>query len=184
MKNYQKFGLNTITDLKVFLLFLLDNIRYPVSYTTIMEIILENTDELSLDYDQCLAELSESGHLYSDDVDGETYYMISDSGRMVANELFDSLDKEFREKSLKIAIKHLSLSGRGAVSKVSITELPSGRFKVNLKITEDIGELLDTSIVVSSRSEAERIRKNFEERPDSIYRGMLLAATGRIEYIS
>ena len=31
MKKNKQFGLNTITDLKVFLLFLLDNIRYPIA---------------------------------------------------------------------------------------------------------------------------------------------------------
>ena len=179
----KKFTLKTKTDIKVFLLFLLEYINYPIERTTLINIIADNAEELTIDYDECLGELTDTEHVWFDEVDGETYYMISDTGRMVATELFDSLDKEFREKSLKIAIKHLSLSSRGAVSKVTVTELQNGRFKVNLKITESIGDLLDTSIVVSSRSEAERIRKNFEERPDSVYRGMLLSATGRIEYI-
>lgn len=180
----KKFTLKTKTDIKVFLLFLLEYINYPIDKTTLLNIVVDNTEELTIDYDECLGELSDTEHIWYDDVDGETYYMISETGRMVAGELFDTLDKEFREKSLKIAIKYLSLARRGAVSRVSVNELPGGRFKVNLKITEDIGELLDTSIVVSSRAEAERIRKNFEERPDSVYRGILLSATGRIEYIS
>lgn len=180
----KKFTLKTKTDIKVFLLFLLEYINYPIDKTTLLNIVVDNTEELTIDYDECLGELSDTEHIWYDDVDGETYYMISETGRMVAGELFDTLDKEFREKSLKIAIKYLSLARRGAVSRVSVNELPGGRFKVNLKITEDIGELLDASIVVSSRAEAERIRKNFEERPDSVYRGILLSATGRIEYIS
>lgn len=179
----KKFALQTKTDIKVFLLFLLEYISYPIDKTTLINIIAENSVELTIDYDECLGELSDTGHVWFDDVDNEVYYMISDTGRMVANELFDSLDKEFREKSLKIAIKYLSLASRGAVSRAFITEMPSGRFKVTLQITEEVGELLDTSVVVSSRSEAERIKKNFEERPDSVYRGILLSATGRIEYI-
>ena len=83
MKRNKKFGLNTVTDLKVFLLFLLDNIRYPVDRATVMTIVEENTDDISLDYDQCLGELADSGHILYDEVDGEKYYMISDKGRVV-----------------------------------------------------------------------------------------------------
>ena len=180
----KKFTLRTKTDIKVFLLFLLEYISYPVDRTTLINIVSDNTEEITIDYDECLAELSDTGHVWFDSVDGESYYMISDTGRMVANELFDSLDKEFREKSLKIAIKYLSLARRGATSRAFITELPSGRFKVTLQITDDVGDLLDTSIVVSARSEAEKIKNNFEVRPDSVYRAILLSATGRIEYIS
>ena len=78
MKRNKKFGLNTTTDLKVFLLFLLDNIRYPIDNDTVMSIVAENTDEISLDYQQCLGELVDSEHLLFDEIDGVRYYMISD----------------------------------------------------------------------------------------------------------
>ena len=43
MKKNKRFGLNSVTDLKVFLLFLLDNIRYPVDGATVMSIATENS---------------------------------------------------------------------------------------------------------------------------------------------
>ena len=93
MRKNKKFELNTTTDIKVFLLFLLDNIRYPIDKNTIMSIIDENVDDLSLDYEQCLGELVDSEHLLYDELDGAVYYMISDKGRAVASELYDNLDK-------------------------------------------------------------------------------------------
>ena len=90
--------LTTTTDIKVFLLFLLDNIGYPIEHTTVMDIVEENTGDISLDYDACLTELVDSGHLYYDDLGDEKYYMISDKGRIVASELYDNLDKDLREK--------------------------------------------------------------------------------------
>ena len=103
---------------------------------------------------------------------------------MVANELFDSLDKDFREKSLKSATKHLSLSKRGAKIKSSIVAKESGGYIVNMCLSDSTGEILSASIAVSSRAEAEKIRNNFEIRPESVYRGILFSATGRIDYIS
>ncbi|MBQ8689077.1 MAG: DUF4364 family protein [Clostridia bacterium] len=180
----KKFTLRTVTDIKVFLLFLLEYIRYPVDRTTLINIVSENTDEIIIDYDECLGELSDSGHVWFDEVDGEAYYMISDSGRMVAKELFDALDEDFREKSLKSAMKHLSLAKSGATTKTAVTEVEGSRYKVTLSLQDTSGQLLEASLVVSSLSEAEKIRQNFETRPEAVYRGILFSATGRLEYIS
>lgn len=184
MKRNKKFGLNSITDLKVFLLFLLDNIRYPIDKKTIISIVEENTDEITLDYEHCLFELTDSEHLLYDEVDGEKYYMISDKGRMVAQELYDNLDAGFRERSLRSAIKHVSLSKSGAAIKSFIEKTESGRYKVTLEASDSFGELMSTSLTVNSLAEAEQIKRNFEAKPDGVYRGVLFSATGRIEYLS
>ena len=53
----KKFTLKTFTDIKVFMLFLLEYIRYPIDRTTLIDIVSENTEEFIIDYDGCLAEL-------------------------------------------------------------------------------------------------------------------------------
>ena len=184
MKKNKKFGLNTLTDLKVFLLFLLDNIRYPVDKTTVMSIIAENTDEISLDYEQCLLELVSSEHILYDEIEGERYYMISDKGRAVASQLYDNLDAGFRERSLRSVIKHISLSKSGASIKAYIETTESGRHRVTLEAYDSYGDLMKTSLTVNSLAEAEQIKRNFESKPDGVYRGVLFSATGKIEYLS
>ena len=184
MKRNKKFGLNTITDLKVFLLFLLDNIRYPVDCDTITSIVAENTDDISLDYQQCLGELVDSEHLLFDEIEGVRYYMISDKGREVASELYDNLDAGFRERSLRSAIRHLSLSKSEASIKAYVEKTENGRYRVTLEAFDRYGELMKTSLAVNSLAEAEQIKRNFESKPDGVYRGVLFSATGRIEYLS
>ena len=184
MKKNKEFKLTTLTDLKVFILFLLDNIRYPVDRTTVMSIVEENTNEITLDYEQCLFELTESEHLLYEELDGEKYYMISDKGRLVASELYDGLDKEFRERSLRSAIKHISLSKSEASARAFVEELPSKRYKVTMEARDKNEEIMSVSLTVNSLAEAEMIKKNFESKPDGVYRGILFSATGRIEYIS
>lgn len=184
MKKNKKFGLNTITDLKVFLLFLLDNIRYPVDSDTITSIVSENTDDITLDYQQCLGELVDSEYLLYDEIDGVRYYMISDKGREVASELYDNLDAGFRERSLRSAIRHLSLSKSEASIKSYVEKTENGRYRVTLEAFDRYGELMKTSLAVNSLAEAEQIKRNFESKPDGVYRGVLFSATGRIEYLS
>ncbi len=184
MKKNKQFGLNTITDLKVFLLFLLDNIRYPIDRDTLLSIIEENTGDISLDYEQCLGELASSEHLLYDELDGAKYYMISDKGRAVAAELYDNLDPGFRERSLRSASKHVSLSKSGASIKAYIEETDNKRYRVTLEAYDRYGDIMKTSLTVNSYAEAEQIKKNFESKPDGVYRGVLFSATGRIEYLS
>ncbi len=173
-----------MTDIKVFLLFLLNNIGYPIDHTSVIGMVSENTEEILIDYDECLRELADDGHLLFDEYNGEKYYMISDTGRMIASELYDNLDKEFRERSLKYAAKYASLSKSGSSVDTAVTELEGKRYRVTLSAFDDRGEIMSTSIVVNSREEAERIRKNFEARPDGVYRGVLFSVTGRMEFLS
>ena len=183
MRKKKKFALRTVTDIKVFLLFLIDNIGYPIEHSDLIDIVSENTDEILLDYDECLRELSDDGHLLFDEYNGEKYYMISDSGRMIASQLYDSLDKEFRERSLRYAAKYTSLSKSGASISASIEEV-NNLYKVTMRVNDSTGEVMCVCVSVKSRSEAEKIKSNFESKPDGVYRGVLFSVTGKLEFLS
>lgn len=184
MKKNTRFTLKNLTEIKIFLLFLLDNIRYPIDYTTLSKIISENVSEVTFDYEASLRELADSEHLLFDEIDGERYYMISDSGRLIAAELYDRLDPAFREASIKSAAKHISLAKSNAKIKSEITELADKRFCVSLGATDKNGKLFSLSLTVNSRAEAENIVLNFDKNPDNVYRGMLFCVTGKLEFLS
>jgi hypothetical protein len=184
MKKRKDLVLKTETDIKVFLLFLLDNIGYPLEYEVILSIVAENTDDISLDYSDCLTRLVESGHLEIDELGTDSYFSITEKGRMVAAELYDTIDEGFRERSLRSAIKHVSLSKSETAIKAYIERTEGGRYRVTLEASDRYGELMKTSLAVNSLAEAEQIKKNFEAKPDGVYRGVLFSATGRIEYLS
>lgn len=180
----KEYTLRTMTDKKIFILFLLDTIRYPVDYTTLQEIVFENTVTLSTEYEECLGALMDEGHVLSDEEDGERYYMISESGRALASELYDALDPVFREQCALSVAKHLSLSGKGIRIRSSVEEDASRRFRVTLVSEDGFGEIFRLSLTVNSRAEAEDIRRHYESMPDSVYRGTLFSATGKIGFLN
>ena len=173
-----------MTDIKVFLLFLLDNIRYPVDYPSLIGLVSENTDKIVFDYDECLRELTDSGHVYFDEVDGERYYMISESGTEVATDLYDTLDKELREKSMRYAAKYLSFSRSGAKIEATVEKNLTNRYIVTMKTSDSRGQLMSVSLTVNSLEEAEKIKSNFESKPEGLYRGVLFSATGSFDFLS
>jgi predicted transcriptional regulator len=185
MKKNKRFTLKDYTDIKIFLLFLLDNIRYPVDYTTISKVLMENIETVTLDFGQCLTELTDNGHLLADFVDGESYYMISDTGKEIAAELYDNIDEEFRESAIKCAAKYVKLTEAGVEIASKIEKTEDNRYKVTLSAKgKEKGEFFNLSLIVSSYSQAEEISENFELRPDGFYRGVLFCATGRFEFLS
>ena len=184
MKKQKDLELKTTTDIKVFLLFILDNLGYALEHRTIIEIAIENTDEITLDYDECLRQLVASGHLLYEDFGDERYYMISDNGHIVATELYVTLDKGFRERSLRLAARHVSLNKRDAKTSSAIKLTEEGRYRVTLRITDRYGELMSTSVAVNSKEDAEEIVAAFKNKPDAVYRGILFSVTGKLEFIS
>ncbi len=179
----KKLVLRSMTDIKIFMLFLLDNISYPVDNTTLMNIVIDNTGELILDYEEALRDLNKTGHIFFDEFDGEKYYMISELGKKVSSELYDTIDEEFRERSIKSTIKYIKLSEMGGSHSAVITKTENGRYKVELSLSNSEGNLMTTTLVVKSMAEAEKIKNAFDTKPDKVYKGILFSATGRLEYI-
>lgn len=184
MKKKEAYKLKTLLDIKIFLLFILDNIKYPIEHGTIMQIVAENVENPTFDYEEALSDLVSNDFIFTDSFEGKQYYAISAKGRPYAAELYDTLDESFRERSVKSAIKYSSLYDSGLSVKSDIEELPTKRFKVTVSLSDAEGVLMQTSFTVISRREAEKIRDNFLARPQAMYRGFLFAATGRMEYIS
>ena len=184
MRKKEKFTLRTTAEIKIFLLYILDQIRYPVDYPSLIGIISENTEKIIIDYDECLQALTDEGHIIFDQVDGEKYYMISDSGSVIAGELYDVLDKEFRERSMRYSAKYLSLSRTGSKIEAYIMQTEDGRYAVTMRASDSRGEIMNLSITVSSKEEAEKIKRNYESKPDGLYRGVMFAATGRMGFLA
>ena len=171
-------------DIKIFILFLLDRIRYPIDRSTLIIIISENTDNITFDYDECLGELARDGHVYFDEIDDERYYMISEKGRAICAELYDGLDKSFRERSIRSVAKHLSLQNMGVEVASKIDKLSDKRYAVTLTARDPQGEIMRLTLTVASLQEAEEIRDNYEANPTGVYRGVLFSATGRMEFLA
>ena len=184
MRKKEPYKLKTLLDIKIFLLFILDNIKYAIELGTIMRIVAENVENPTFDYEEALIDLVSRELVCTDEFEGKHYYMITKKGRPYAAELYDTLDETFRERSVRSAIKHSSLSDRGLRIDSDIEELPSRRFKVTVRMLDTQEQLMSTSFTVISRREAEKIRDNFLARPEAMYNGFLFAATGRMEYLS
>lgn len=173
------------TDLKVFILCLLDAMQHPMTYDAIVEAVIDCGCVEGFGFAECFSELTEMEHIYRDEVGGDTYYMISDTGSRVARELRDTLDKDLVARAEVVAARHLELSKMGVMLHTKVEETEDHRYHVSFRIDRGTHyeALLDLGVTVSSREQAEAIKAHCESTPaESVLRGILTVVTGEIDY--
>lgn len=110
-------------------------------------------------------------------------YVVTASGRMIARGLSDDLLlAAVREKSYISAMRHLSLEKRGAVWNHSIENNGDG-YVFHCSIRDRDGVAFSLDLRADSYSQADRMRMNFEDKPDVVYRGIIAMVTGNVNYL-
>ncbi|MBR5538893.1 MAG: DUF4364 family protein, partial [Clostridia bacterium] len=102
--------LSNKNDIKIFILYLLQNIQYSLDFPTINDIVVQNEYVNYFDFAECFAEILDMGHIIEeieeDETTGEqkTLYRISPLGSAVVSQLQSGLLRSIRERSLKSAL--------------------------------------------------------------------------------
>ena len=174
-------------DIKIFILYLLRHIGYPLDFVSINDIVAQDGYVGYFDFAECFAELLDTGNIaeyrQENDPDGEERYMITEQGIEVADELHSRLLVAIKEKSLKSALRFLSFRERGAKLRFEFEPLPNGRFSACCLITEKEEERLNVSLTLESSNQLEKIRHNFYDQPEVVYKGILAVLTGEVNYL-
>ena len=176
-------------DIKIFILYLLQNIQYPLDFPTINDIVVQNEYVNYFDFAECFAEILDMGHIIEEYEEDEqtgakkTVYRISPLGTAVVSQLQSGLLRSIRESSLKSAMRLLSFKKRGAQVHCKTYEREDGKFAIECVITEMDKEILHISLADDSAARIDRMKANFEDRPDGIYKGIMALLAGEVDYL-
>lgn len=170
-------------DIKIFILYLLRHINYPLDFESINDIVVHDGVVGYFDFAECFAELLDTGNVEEIKIDDDDYYVITEQGIHVADNLESRLLGMLKEKSLKSALRLLSFKKRGAEIRCTHEDLPDGRFLLNCAIIEKKEELLNIQLKVDNRSQLEKIKYNFNDKPEVVYRGVLSLLSGDVNYL-
>jgi len=169
-------------DIKIFILFLLDAIGYPLSYEDIQEICVDENFVSYFDFSECFAELLSSNNLIQT-TEGETeVFSVSPRGREVASSLQDIVVTPIRERAFRSALRILSFKKREAEIKCSVTE-KDGRYLVDCCVKVKKENVMSVSLLVDSKERAERMKANFYERPEVIFKGLSALLACEVNYL-
>lgn len=169
-------------DIKIFILFLLDSIGYPLSYDDVSEICVNDNFISYFDFAECFAELLQLNQII-ETKEGETeLFSVSPLGHNVAENLQDKIFAPIRERAFRSALRILSFKRRAAEVGCTITERDGG-YVVDCCVKENKAVLMSISLYVDSLERAERMKANFFERPEVIFKGLSALLACEVDYL-
>ena len=166
-------GLRSKNEIKILICYLYNSVNDKMSQNLVVEAI--RADELANFFEIVVAfdELVSSGNLIkSDMVDNEQTYIISNNGRMIANQLETTLAHTVKQKSYDCALRLLSERKTARENFVEIVKTENG-FDVVCKISGGDINLLTFNLYAPNYEQAEVIKKNFLSYPQTVYKTML-----------
>ena len=121
-------AIGNMQNVKIFVLYLMENINYPLDLVTVNDIVMQTDYVMYLDFAVAFNEMLDGGLIEKTYEDGEEKYVVTEKGRYVARELKSDLLSSILDQSLANALRYLNFKKRGIVPKCSIEKTDDGRW--------------------------------------------------------
>ena len=178
-------AVGSLRNVKIFVLYLMENINYPLDYITINDIVMQTDYVMYLDFALGFSEMLD-GDLVMEvakNENNEPLYAVTDKGRMIARELRSDILTSILDKSLESAMRYLDFRKRNVKAKCTYEEREDGSYDVHCSLTEQGRVILNFDLIVDTKNRAERMKDNFDSRPEVIYRGAVALLAGNMNYL-
>lgn len=169
------------TDIKLLICYILSSIKSGISKNDIVLLLQDNKFASYFDAIDAFTDLCENNNIKQTDDDKELY-TVTDSGKMISEQLKVSLPVTIREKALSAALSILSKTKLKKENSVEIKKIEQG-YSVNCNISGGKVNLMSFSLYVPDLMQANMVKENFQKDPESIYHVMLALLTKDKEFV-
>ena len=177
--------IGSMNNVKIFVLYLMQNINYPLDFVSINDIIMQTDYVMYLDFAVAFHEMLDGDLIRENGVNehGDPMYEVTAKGKIVAEQLKTDILPSSLEQSLTAALRYLDFQRRKIRISSEAVSLADHTVDVIVTITEAGKVILKTTLNVDSETRAELIRENFRSRPEAIFRGTVALLSGKIDYL-
>ncbi len=179
------FPLGNKQNIKIFVLYLMQNVGYPMDFVTINDIIMQTDYVAYLDFAETFSKLEEGELIEKTGVNerGEATYTVTGKGRTVVESFHGDILPSILEESLACALRYLDFSRRGTKATCKITPNPAGGFDITCALTEQDVTLLSITLWADTKARAELMEAQFHRSPENVYRATLALMSGSVNYL-
>jgi len=177
--------IGSMNNVKIFVLYLMKNINYPLDFVTVNEIVMQTDYIMYLDFAEAFHQMLEGGLIVEDGKSdgGEPLYSVTHKGRLVADELKCDILPSILDKSLACALRYLDFRRRGVTVDCESERLMDQTFRVTVTLREKDKILLETTVNTDSEYHAKQMKQTFRDRPEVVYRGVLALLSGTVAFL-
>ncbi|MBQ8469377.1 MAG: DUF4364 family protein [Clostridia bacterium] len=167
-------GLRSKTDIKLLILYLLEQMGTPVPVRIISDVITDQELANYFEAMDAISELKENGNLEITSIEGQEALLITETGTEAVSFVEEDLPLSVRHRALESVRHFLRLARHAKENAVEIT--PSGDgFNVRFSLTTGDTDLMELNMYVVSRDQAELLKNNYLEDPTHLYASILTA---------
>ena len=169
-------GLRTKNEIRILICYLLSSVKAPLSKEDILNIVQDNGFANYFEVTDALSELAEHGNII---VSGEKKELCtaSDTAKLIAKQLDTALPHSVRDKAVAAAITLLAKAKREQENSVEILRDERG-YQVRCHISGGNLELMSFTLHVPDKFQANMVKEQFHNSPETVYRMMLALVTG------
>lgn len=168
-------------EIKIFILYLLKNIKEPLEFSTINDIVVQDGFVNYFDFAIYFAELLESNQITELKGD-KTLYVISAAGTEAVESVEDKIFVSVKEKALRSALRLLAFNRSGSRTRSRVEKAEKG-YKLICSIEDSEKTLLHVEVFLTDANYAEKLRINYDERAEIIYKGVLSLLSGEVNFL-
>ncbi len=167
------------TKIKIFILFLLENLTEKIDRDTLTEIILYDQTVNYFIYCDCLKELEKGGLIeISPKENGGEICTVSPLGKQVLGSLEGELLEDVKRKLLVSASRLLAMKKNPASPAAGIVP-GDGGFFLDMSLSAQGKRMMSLSLYLDSFEEAEEMKAAFFDSPEEVYAMILARLTGK-----
>ncbi len=169
-------GLRSRNEIRILVCYLVTSVPGPLSENDLVDIIVENGLANYFEVTDAIAEMGQKGNIVLAGENPRTY-TAGESAQIISKQLDFELPPSVREKALCAAINLLDRAKRERENTVDIVPEQHG-FRVTCHVSGGEEDLMSFSLSVPDAAQAEIVRKNFQDSPETVYRMLLALVTG------
>ena len=157
------------TFYKLIIMYMLSKVDFPLTNAQISEFILDKGYTTYFKLQQALAELCESELIREETTHNRTLYHLTEDGAESIQFFKNKISKAIQEDiDIFLKEKNYELKNETAI-KADYYKNTAGEYSVRCQVLEQQEPLIDLTLSVPSKAEAEKIAANWQKKNQSIY---------------
>jgi hypothetical protein len=157
-------------EIKFLILYILARVIEPVPFDTVLDLTMCDDAIDYFDFSECLQDLVKTEHLTLSE-DG--LYAITDKGRRNSKICESSLAYSVRLRCDKNLVDWNRKLRRNSQVRAAYAQRPNGTYTVKLNLDDDMGSVMELSLMVVREDMAKAVAARFRQAPERIYNQIL-----------